>query len=49
MGIPPNGVGGGDLGRTGGGAVGGERSTEKEVNRGRAERVGVEVVKRSMD
>jgi len=51
MGILPDGAdkGGGGLGRTEGGAAGGERSTEKEVSRVRAERVGVTVVDRSVD
>jgi len=51
MGIPPDGLGrgGGGLGRTEGGATGGERSTEKGVGRVGAERAGVTVVDRSVD
>jgi len=51
MGIPPDGAGGGSrgLGRTEGGATGGEQSTEKGVGRVGAERVGVTVVDRSVD
>jgi len=49
IGILSDSVGGGGLGKMGGGAVGGGWSTKKGVNRGRAEHVGVEVVKRSMD
>ena len=51
MGILPDGAdeGGGGLGRTEGGAAGGERSTEKGVSRVGAERVGVTVVDRSVD
>jgi len=51
MGIPPDGVGrgGGGLGRTEGGAAGGEWSTEKGVGRAEAERTGVMVVDQSVD
>jgi len=51
MGILPDGAdgGGGGLGRTEGGAAGGERSTEKGVGRARAECAGVTVIDRSMD
>jgi len=51
MGIPPDGAGGGSrgLGRTEGGATGGEQSTEKGVGRVGAEHVGVTVVDRSVD
>ena len=51
MGIPSDGAGGGSggLGETEGRATGGERSTEKEVGRVGAERVGVTIVDRSVD
>jgi len=49
MGIPPNGVDRGGLGGTRDGAIKGEQSTEKGVNQGRAEHVGVEVIEQSMD
>jgi len=51
MGIPLDGAGGGGrgLGRTEGGATGGEWSTKKGVGRVGAERAGVMVVDRSMD
>jgi len=44
MGTPPDGVGGGSLGGTEGGATRREWSTEKGVGLGRAERAGVVVV-----
>jgi len=51
VGTPPDGGGGGGggLGRTEGGAAGGERSTEKGVGRARAECAGVTVVDWSID
>jgi len=51
MGIPPDGAGGGggDLGRTEGGAARGEQSTEKGIGRAGAERAGVTVVDWSID
>jgi len=49
IGIPPNCVGRGGLGRVGGEAVRERQSTEKGGNRERAEHVGVEVVKWSVD
>jgi len=49
MGIPLDGAGGGGLGRTGGRASRGGRSIERVVERGGAEREGVEVIVRSMD
>ena len=51
MDIPPDGAGRGrgGLGGTEDRAAGGEQSTEKGVNRARAERAGVTVVDRSMD
>jgi len=51
MGILPDGAGGGrgGLGRTEGGAAGGERSTEKGVGWAGAERAEVTVVDRSVD
>ena len=51
MSIAPDsaGGGGGGLGRTEGGAAGGEWSTEKGVGRAGAERAGVTVVDQSVD
>jgi len=51
MGIPPDSAGGGrgSLGRTEGGAAGGEQSTEKRVGQAGVERAGVIVVNQSMD
>jgi len=51
MGIPPDGIdrGGGGLGRTEGGAAGGEQSTKKEVSQVGVERTGITVVNRSVD
>jgi len=51
MGIPPDGIGGGrgGLGRTEGGAAGGEWSTDKGVGRVGAEHTRVTVVDQSMD
>jgi len=51
MGIPPHGAdgGGGGLGRTEGGATGGEQSTEKEVGQVGAGCAGVTVINRSVD
>ena len=51
MGIPLDGAGrgGGGLGRTEGGAAGGEWSTEKGVGRAGVEHAGVTVVDQSMD
>jgi len=49
MGIPPDSAGGRGLGGTGGGASGGGRNIERGVERGGAEREGVEVVVRSID
>jgi len=44
MGIPPDGTGGGGLGRTGDGASGGGWNIEREVEQGWVERERVEVV-----
>ena len=51
MGISPDGAGrgSGGLGRTEGGATGGERSTEKGVGRVGVEHAGVTVVDRRVD
>ena len=49
MGISPDGVGRGDLGRMEGRAIGGGQSTKKGVNQGRAEHVGVKVIEWSMN
>ena len=51
MGIPLDGAGrgGGGLGRTEGGAAGGEWSTEKGVGRAGVEHAGVTVVDQSVD
>jgi len=49
MGIPLDGAGGGGLGGTGGGASRGGQNIEREVERGWAERKGVEVVVQSVD
>jgi len=51
MGTPPDGAGGGrgGLGRTEGGAAGGEQSTKKGVGLARAECARVTVVDRSVD
>jgi len=47
--IPPNSVSKEGLGRIGGKAVGGEQSTEKGVNRGKVEHMGIKVIEWSMD
>jgi len=49
IGIPPSSVGGGGLGGTEDGATRGGQSIGSRINRGRAEHVGVEVIKRSID
>ena len=49
MGILPNGIGRGGLGRTEGGAIGREWSTEKGINQGRVEYMGIDVIEWSMD
>jgi len=49
IGIPLDSIGRGSLGRTEGGAAGGERSTDKGVGRVGAKRAGVMVIDQSMD